>query len=71
MQIVQIPWDRSPRFRMPVEVWRGAIDAVYPYRAWVPLDTRDARAPAAAQGRARPADLRRGARPSCSREEEG
>jgi hypothetical protein len=39
MQIVQIPWDRSPRFGMPVEVWREAIDAVYPYRAWVPVDT--------------------------------
>jgi hypothetical protein len=38
MQIVQVPWDRSPRFRMPVEAWRGAIDAVYPFRAWVPLD---------------------------------
>jgi hypothetical protein len=38
MQIVQIPWDRSPRFRMPVEAWRAAIDAVYPHRAWVPLD---------------------------------
>ncbi len=40
MQIVQIPWDRSPRFQMPVAVWRGAIDAVYPYRAWVPVDRR-------------------------------
>ncbi len=39
MQIVQVPWDRSPRFEMPVEVWREAIDAVYPYRAWVPVDT--------------------------------
>ena len=38
MQIVQIPWDRSPRFGMPVEAWRAAIDAVYPYRAWVPVD---------------------------------
>ncbi len=37
MQIVQIPWDRSPRFRMPIEVWRATIDATYPYRAWVPL----------------------------------
>ena len=35
MQIVQVPWDRSPRFGMPVEVWREAIDAAYPYRAWV------------------------------------
>ena len=37
MQVVQIPWDRSPRFELPVEVWRRAIDAVYPYRAWVPV----------------------------------
>ena len=40
MQIVQIPWDRSPRFRMPVEAWRRTIDAVYPYRAWIPLDSQ-------------------------------
>jgi hypothetical protein len=40
MQIVQVPWDRSPRFRMPVDVWRRAIDAVYPYRAWVPVDSQ-------------------------------
>ena len=37
MQVVQVPWDRSPRFELPVEVWRRAIDAVYPYRAWVPV----------------------------------
>jgi len=37
MQVVQIPWDRSPRFELPVEVWRRAIDAVYPYRGWVPV----------------------------------
>ncbi len=37
MQIVQIPWDRSPRFEMPIEVWRQTIDAAYPYRAWVPV----------------------------------
>ena len=51
MQIVQIPWDRSPRFRMPVEVWRRTIDAHYPYRGWVPVhtDTLDA-----ARARARP-----------------
>ena len=58
MQIVQIPWDRSPRFRMPIEVWRGTIDAAYPYRGWVPVDTRHARAPRA---RARPSA---GCRPS-------
>ncbi len=37
MQIVQVPWDRSPRFRMPIETWRQAIDSVYPFRAWVPV----------------------------------
>lgn len=39
MQIVQIPWDRSPRFGMPIEVWRQTIDAAYPYRAWIPIHT--------------------------------
>ena len=38
MQIVQIPWDRSPQFRMPVSVWRSAIDAAYPFRSWVPVN---------------------------------
>jgi hypothetical protein len=36
IQIVQLPWDRSPRFEMPVEVWRRAIAAVYPFRRWIP-----------------------------------
>jgi hypothetical protein len=36
MQIVQIPWDRSPRFAMPVDVWRRTIDAAYPFRGWIP-----------------------------------
>ena len=40
MQIVQIPWDRSPRFSMPIGVWRRAIESVYPYRAWVPVHTQ-------------------------------
>jgi hypothetical protein len=38
LQLVQIPWDRSVRFAMPIEAWRGAIDAHYPHRAWVPVD---------------------------------
>jgi hypothetical protein len=37
MQIVQIPWDRSPRFEMPIDVWRQTIDAAYPYRGWIPV----------------------------------
>ena len=68
MQIVQIPWDRSPRFRMPIEVWRQTIDAAYPYRGWVPLHTETLERLAAAQGRARAADLRRGRRRAARRE---
>jgi hypothetical protein len=37
MQMVQLPWDRSARFAMPVSVWRRMIDAHYPYRRWVPV----------------------------------
>ena len=37
MQVVQVPWYRTPRVELPVEVWRRAIDAAYPYRAWVPV----------------------------------
>ena len=37
MQMVQLPWDRSTRFAMPIAVWRRMIDAHYPYRAWVPI----------------------------------
>jgi hypothetical protein len=39
MQIVQVPWDRSPRFAMRVEVWRRTIDAAYPFRGWIPAHT--------------------------------
>ena len=38
MQLVQVPWDCSTRFAMPVEAWRTMIDAHYPYRSWVALD---------------------------------
>ena len=38
LQVVQIPWDRSVRFRMPLEAWRATIAAHYPHRAWLPVD---------------------------------
>jgi hypothetical protein len=37
MQIAQIPWDREARLRLPVEVWKQAIDAHYPGSAWLRL----------------------------------
>ena len=39
LQYVQVPWDCSVRFAMPVEAWKKAIAEAYPYRGWIPLDT--------------------------------
>ncbi len=43
LQIVQIPWDLSARFRMPVKAWREAIDHHYAASSWIRLhrDTLD------------------------------
>lgn len=38
LQIVPVPWDRSIRFRMPVESWRAAIEAHYPHAGWVAVE---------------------------------
>lgn len=38
LQLIQLPWDRSSRFRMPVDVWRRAIEAHYPDTGWIALD---------------------------------
>lgn len=38
MQMVQLPWDRSARFGMPVATWREMIAAHYPHRSWIPAD---------------------------------
>ena len=44
LQVVQVPWDTTTEFAMPVSVWREMIDSYYPYRGWVPVhrDTLDA-----------------------------
>jgi uncharacterized protein DUF6084 len=44
LQVLQVPWDRTAEFKMPVSVWREMIDSYYPYRGWVPVhrDTLDA-----------------------------
>jgi hypothetical protein len=39
LQLVQIPWDCNVRYRLAVDAWRRAIEAHYPYRAWVPVNT--------------------------------
>jgi hypothetical protein len=37
MQVMQIPWDREARFRLPVEVWKAAVAMHYPELVWMRL----------------------------------
>jgi hypothetical protein len=37
LQIMQIPWDREARYRVPVRVWKQMMDAFYPNDAWLCL----------------------------------
>ena len=36
MQIVQISWEESSSYRLPIAVWQAMIDSYYPDRGWVP-----------------------------------
>jgi hypothetical protein len=35
MQVQQVPWSKEAPFRLPVSVWREAIDAHFPNSAWI------------------------------------
>jgi hypothetical protein len=37
MQVMQIPWDRESKYRLPVSVWKQMIDIYYPNSAWLCL----------------------------------
>lgn len=37
MQVMQIPWDRESKYRLPVSVWKQMIDLHYPNSAWLCL----------------------------------
>jgi hypothetical protein len=38
VQMLRVPWDRSARYAMPVDVWRRMIAEHYPFRSWMALD---------------------------------
>jgi Family of unknown function (DUF6084) len=38
LQVVQIPWSCEANYRLPVEVWKQAIDQHYPNSAWLRLE---------------------------------
>jgi Family of unknown function (DUF6084) len=37
LQIQQVPWSKEARFRLPLQVWRAAIEAHFPGSAWIKM----------------------------------
>jgi hypothetical protein len=37
IQVQQVPWSKEAAYRLPVPVWREAIDAHFPNTAWIKL----------------------------------
>ena len=40
MQVQQVPWSKEAAYRLPVPVWREAIDAHFPNSAWIKMSRR-------------------------------
>ena len=68
MQVQQVPWSKEAAYRLPVSVWREAVDAHFPNSAWITMSRQTLERPAAVQDRAGPADLGRDADQRCSPE---
>jgi Family of unknown function (DUF6084) len=39
MSVAQVPWSKEAHFRLPVTLWREAIDAHFPNSAWFKIST--------------------------------
>jgi len=37
IQVQQVPWSKEASFRLPISVWREAIDAHFPNSAWIKM----------------------------------
>jgi len=37
LQVQQVPWSKETTFRLPVSLWREAVDAHFPDAAWITL----------------------------------
>ncbi len=37
MQVQQVPWSKEASYRLPVSVWREAIDSHFPNSAWIKM----------------------------------
>jgi hypothetical protein len=40
LQVQQVPWSKEASFRLPVSVWREAIDVHFPDSAWIKMSVR-------------------------------
>jgi hypothetical protein len=40
LQVQQVPWSKEASYRLPVSVWREAIDAHFPNSAWIRMSRR-------------------------------
>ena len=40
IQVQQVPWSKEAAYRLPVPVWREAIDAHFPNSAWIKMSRR-------------------------------
>jgi hypothetical protein len=40
LQVQQVPWSKEARYRLPVSVWREAVDLHFPDSAWIRMSLR-------------------------------
>jgi Family of unknown function (DUF6084) len=40
IQVQQVPWSKEAAYRLPVSVWREAVDAHFPNSAWIKLSNQ-------------------------------
>jgi Family of unknown function (DUF6084) len=39
LSVQQVPWSKEASYRLPVAIWRAAIDAHFPSSAWIKIST--------------------------------
>jgi Family of unknown function (DUF6084) len=39
MSVTQVPWSKEASYRLPVSIWREAIDAHFPNSSWIKLSS--------------------------------
>jgi hypothetical protein len=40
LQVQQVPWSKEARYRLPVSIWREAVDLHFPDSAWIRMSLR-------------------------------